>query len=146
MLMVWVGLSTSGCCGDLVKKAGEKVAEKAIEEATGGDASVAIGDNVDLSKLPSVFRYPGATGKGQISQNAPTGLGTVYILQTTDPVEKVKAHYANISGFKQLVKMDSPNGTTYSYESADGKAGFHITIAVANGTTGITIVHSINKP
>ena len=42
-----IALGSTGCCGDfaetVAKKAAEKAAEKVMEEQTGGDASVALG-------------------------------------------------------------------------------------------------------
>ena len=67
-LAVSAVLWTAGCCDKLAEKTAEKAAEKAVEEATGGDASISLGDNVDISDLPTAFRYPGAKAKGRFSQ------------------------------------------------------------------------------
>jgi hypothetical protein len=139
-------LSVSGCCDKVVEKAAEKAAEKAVEEATGGDASVAFGENVDISDLPAAFRYPGAKARGRFSQNMPTGAGTAYIMESDDALARVKAHYAAISGYKQLAKMDTPQSTVYNYETASGKESYHITVTQNGGKTGITIVSTKNAP
>lgn len=132
----------TGCCD----RVAEKAAEKAIEEATGGDASVAFGDNVDVSALPPAFRYPGATPKGRFSQNAPTGKSTVYVLESADDAAKVNTHYASVSGYKQLLKMNNNQSTIYNYEDASGKQSYHVTVAPSGPTTAITVVHTEQAP
>lgn len=145
-LAVGLGLSVAGCCDKVVEKAAEKAAEKAVEEASGGDASIAFGENVDISDLPAAFRYPGAKARGRFSQNMPTGAGTAYIMESDDALVKVKAHYAAISGYKQLAKMDTPQSTVFNYETASGKESYHITVTQNGAKTGISIVYTKNAP
>lgn len=142
LLALMLAIGSAGCC----EKLAEKAAAKAVEEATGGDASLAFGNDVDISDLPAAFRYPGAKGKGRFAQNMPTGAGTAYILESDDPVGKVKAHYAVIGGYKQVLKMDTTDGTMYNYEDASGAESFHVTVVPSGGKTGITVVHTKNKP
>jgi len=138
-----VGLT--GCCDKFVEKAAEKAAEKAVEEATGGDASLAIGDNVDISALPVAFRYPGVKAKGRFAQNTPTGSGTVYMLESDDPIAKVKAHFEALTGYKQTAKMDTADGSMFAYEAAPGES-YNVVLSPTAGKTVITITHAKDKP
>jgi len=138
LLSTVVAWSVAGCCGDLVEKATQKAAEKAIEKATEGDASVSLGGNADISDLPEKFRYPGATSKAKVNSNGPQGANTVFLLESSDPGPKVRAHYGAITGFKQTNKSEINEMLSVVYEVSPGET-YTITVTPGSPMTSIVI-------
>ncbi|MCU0679487.1 MAG: hypothetical protein MUC28_03535 [Planctomycetes bacterium] len=109
IMLLAAGLAlTLSACGSPSKQASERIAEKAIEDATGGQADVDInnnevnveteegsfraGEEVDLpADFPSDVYVYGGTIKAVITNNNPKG-HTVSI-ETADEAAKVKTAY-----------------------------------------------------
>jgi hypothetical protein len=145
LLATVVGIGNAGCCEKVTKKVATRATEIAVEKASGGDASVRIGDDVDISDLHKSFQYPGARAKGRLSQTSSSDTGTTYIMESSDAYSKVKTHYEGMKGYKEVMKMDTSDGAIYSYEDTSSHESFHVTVTESGGKTLITVMHSKKK-
>ncbi len=132
-----VGLN-SGCmkCGE---KAGEKIAEKAVQAASGGKAKVDVG-SVDISGLPANLRYPGAVAKAKWEISTDEGTGTNYSFETTDPKAQVIDFYKNaLSSWKKSMTSETPEVTTMAFTGPDEKEMVIVTIGTEQGKSTINL-------
>jgi hypothetical protein len=137
-------------CRKAPQSLGKRIAEKAIEGASGGKAKVDLGatGNVDISGLPEALRYPGAKAVGRFSSADAAGQGAAYVFETADPVASVTAFYAKaLAGWKSSMQMQTENGTVMGYSSADDKQSAVITIGTddAKKTTSLSIVYGTKQ-
>ena len=140
-----LALSVSGGCGKLAEKITGKAIEKAVEESSGGDASLSLDGNIDISDIPAAFRYPGMKGVARIAQNTSTSTGTVYMLESEDSLEKVKTHYEAIAGYKQISKLEQPGiDPVFTYETAP-KESCIIQLSTRSAKTAIILTFAKEK-
>ncbi len=141
-------------CG---KKVEEKVAEKIIEQQTGGKADVDISDESvsiktkdgefkmnagDNAKLPEdfpsdVFVYKNAEVK--MTMALPQGSSVSF--QTKDSKDKVVAKYKKemkSKGWSQEMAMDMGEGTSLTYKK--GERGVQVMVATDDDFTLITVI------
>jgi hypothetical protein len=139
--------ATSGCDALVRKvreKAAEKVAEEAAERGAGGNVSVDLGRDVDVSDLDKAFRYPGAKAKIRMEQSGPKGEGTMYAFETTDSLSQVVSFYEkSFKGYTRVGKLDTPNGTVLSYQGKSHQ--YAVTVASSGAKTAITIFRAKEK-
>lgn len=138
MLMANVGCMK---CGENIA---ERALEKAVEAGSGGKAKIDIGGNVDLSDLPAFLRYPGAKGQSKWSMSGEEGTGTVYALESGDPLKKVVDWYKSSlsgAGWKQGSQMETTDSTMLLYGSPDEKQMATVTIASEDKQTTIVVMY-----
>ena len=138
-------ISLPACGKNPAEKAGEKIAGKALEAATGGKAKVDVGSSVDLSGLPAHLRYSNAKAIASWTINEKESKGTYYGLETADPVPTVKAFYKqNQAGWKESMTMDNADASMLTYISPDEKQSAIITITAdkEKNKTVIAIVYT----
>jgi hypothetical protein len=149
-LLVSFAVVASFSCRKASQALGKRIAEKAIEGASGGKAKVDLGatGNVDISGLPEALRYPGAKAVGRWSSSDATGQGAAYVFETADPIGSVTAFYTKaMAGWKSSMNMQTDKGTVMGYASADDKQTAVITVAAddAKKTTSLTIVYGTKQ-
>jgi len=131
-------------CGRCGQKAAESLAEKAIEQATGGKAKIDIGGagNVDLSNLPAALRYPGAKAVSATTITTKDGTGTSYVLETPDHVATVTEYYKKaMPDWKEGATMQSQDGTVYIAANPENTEGMSVSISRDETKTTIGIMH-----
>jgi hypothetical protein len=149
-LLVSFAVVASFSCRKASESVAKKLAEKAIEHASGGKTKVDLGatGNVDISGLPEALRYPGAKAVGRWSTTDASGQGAAYIFETADPIGSVTAFYTKaLVGWKSSMNMQTDKGTVMGYSSADDKQTAVITVATddAKKTTSLTIVYGTKQ-
>jgi len=149
-LLLSMAVVASFSCRKASESVAKKIAEKAIEGASGGKAKVDLGatGNVDISGLPEALRYPGAKGVQKLSMGNEEGTGTSYIFETGDKVSDVTAFYKKaLAGWKSSMTLESEKGTVMGYTTTDEKATAVITVAANSDkpTATISIVYSTKK-
>lgn len=135
-----VGLN-SGCmkCGE---KAGEKIAERAVQAASGGKAKVDVG-SVDISSLPANLRYPNAVAKAKWEIATDEGTGTNYSFETPDPKAQVIEFYKNaLSSWKKSMTSETPEATTMAFASPDEKEMVIVVVGTGDGKTTLNLTHT----
>lgn len=131
-------------CGRCGQKAAESLAEKAIEQASGGKAKIDLSGsgNVDLSNLPAPLQYPGAKAVSATTITTKDGKGTTYIFETADPVASVTAYYKKaMPGWKESATMQSADATMYIAANPDNSEGITVTISREDNKTTIGLMH-----
>ena len=137
-----------GCmvCGEgLSEKIAEKAMEKAAEVGSGGKAKIDVGSKVDISALPGYLHYPGVTAKGKFSMSGGDGQGTVWGLETADPVQKVKDWYKKSlegKGWKENATMDTGEGMMIMYVAPDEKEIVTVVLSTEKGKTVIALTQA----
>ncbi len=128
-----VAVTSFGCmkCGQNVsQKIAEKAIEGAVDKATGGRASIQVGKDVDISDMPALLRYPGATATGRYSLTGKEGTGTVYTFETEDPAASVADFYKKaLAGWKKSSTMESEGAMVMSYGTENEKEFVTLTIS-----------------
>jgi hypothetical protein len=129
-------------CRKASQAVSKKIAEKAIERASGGKAKVDLGavGNVDISGLPDALRYPGAKALAKFSMSGEEGKGSSYTFETADPAADVVAFYKKaLVGWKTSMTMETEKGTVMGFSSADEKQSAVITVSPEDKKTAISI-------
>jgi len=149
-LLVSFAVVASFSCRKASQSLGKKIAEKAIQGATGGKAKVDLGalGNVDISGLPEALRYPGAKAVAKFSMSGEGGQGTSYVFETADPVASVTAFYKSaLAGWKSSMAMETDKGTVLGYSTADEKQTAVITVAADSDKkkTSLSILFSTKQ-
>lgn len=147
-LVVVFGAGCMKCGENLAKKATEKALEAAVDKASGGKSNIDLSGNVDLSGLPDLLKYPGAKGTAKWSMTGDEETGTAYSLETADAKDVVVAWYKSgleSSGWKQAATIETAEGTSLTYGTADGKETGHVTISTSGAKTAIVVLYS-RKP
>jgi len=142
--VVVAGFGCMKCGQNVSQKIAEKAIEGAVDKATGGKASIDVG-NVDLSGLPAFLHYPGATAKGRFSMSGKEGTGTVYTFETKDPAASVADFYKKaLAGWKNSSTMESGEATIMSYGTETEKEFVTLTISKEkdSNTTSLTLLYS----
>lgn len=141
VLLVMSVIFATGCmkCGE---KAGKKVAERMVEQATGGKAKVEVG-TVDISALPAYLRYPNAMAKGKFEITSEEGSGIHWTFETSDPAGNVVEFYKNaLSGWKRSVTAETPEATTMFFGSPDEKEAMVVVVGSEGGKTTLNLSHT----
>lgn len=139
-LIVLIGLD-AGCmkCGE---KAGERLAERALEAASGGKAKVDVG-SVDISSLPAHLRYPNAVAKAKWEISSDEGKGTNYTFESSDPKAKVVEFYNTALGnWKKSMTSETPEATTMAYVSPGEDEMVFIVIGTEQDKTTFNLTHT----
>ena len=149
-LLVSFAVVASFSCRKASESVAKKLAEKAIERASGGKTKVDLGavGNVDVSALPEALRYPGAKAVAKFSMSGEEAKGTSYVFETADPVVSVTAFYKNaLAGWKSSMAMETDKGTVMGYSTADEKQSAVITIAADSDKkkTSLSILFSTKQ-
>ncbi len=142
--------ATSLACGagekvreGITEMSGEKIAEKVLEGASGGNLAVDGGAAVDLADLPPILRPPNVTARGRMNMTNEGGTGTLYMLETTDPAATVLAWYkTSLASWKLATELATGDGTMLLYNSPDDSVYAQITVASGEeGKVAVTILH-----
>lgn len=131
-------------CGRCGQKAAESLAEKAIEQASGGKAKIDLSGsgNVDLSNLPAPLRYPGARAVSATTITTKEGKGTTYIFESADPVASVTEYYKKaMPGWKESATMQSADATMYIAANPDNSEGITVTVSREENKTTIGLLY-----
>ncbi len=107
-----VFLSNVGCfpC-NLSQKIAEKAVEEKIKHETGEDVDVDISSSSEALRLiPAPLRYPGAHVKGKVTSSTEKGKGSVVVLSTNDPLNKVIRFYKNRPGYSVILNATTLRG------------------------------------
>lgn len=121
-MVVVADVNCTRCGQGISEKLAEKAMEGAVNKATGGKANIDLGGNVDLSGLPALLRYPGATAKSRWSVSGEQGSGTVYAFETVDPPATVVNFYKQaLSGWKSSSVAETGETTILVYTSDNEK-------------------------
>ena len=143
--VVVAGFGCMKCGQNVSQKIAEKAMEGAVEKATGGKANIDVGSNVDLSGLPALLHYPGATAKARWSMSGKEGTGTVYSFETKDPIAAVVDFYKKaLAGWKNSSTMESGDATILVYGTEDEKQFVTLTVSREkdSNTTSLTLLYS----
>jgi len=141
-LVLSLAVVASFSCRKASEAVAKKIAEKAIEGASGGKAKVDLGavGGVDVSSLPEALRYPGAKGVAKFSMSGEEGKGTSYVFETADPVANVTAFYKKaLVGWKTSMTMETEKGTVMGYVTPDEKQSAIITIGADDSKKKTTL-------
>jgi hypothetical protein len=149
-LFLSLAMVASFSCRKASESVAKKIAEKAIEGASGGKAKVDLGatGNIDISGLPETIRYPGAKAIGKFSVSGEEGKGTSYIFETADPAGNVTAFYKKaLTGWKTSMTMESENGVVMGYATPDEKQSAIITVAAdeKKSKTTVSIIYTTKQ-
>lgn len=139
MLLALTISINAGCikCGE---KTSRKIAEKMVEQATGGKIDVGT---VDVSDLPANLRYPGATARAKWAATGKDGTGTVWVFEINDPKPQVVDYYKKaLASWKTSFTSETPEATTLMFVSPDEKEFIALTIGSENGKTTLNITHT----
>ncbi len=140
-LAVVTGVGCTRCGQDV----SQKMAEKAVERATGGKANIDVGSNVDLSGLPVTLHYPGAAAKARWSMSKEGTTGTVYTFETKDPTTAVIGFYKKaLAGWKNSSTMESDGATVLVYGTENEKEFVTLTVSKEkeSNMTSLTLLYS----
>lgn len=148
-------------CKKAAEKASEGLAEKMIEQSSGGKVDVDLKNGgativdketgntttVDAKggKMPegwpkNITQYPGSKVTQSSATDTEKGKSFSIILETTDAVDKVNEYYAKElkgAGFKKSTEMTREDGVTVFYQS--DKDILTMTIFKENGKTLLSI-------
>ena len=148
-------------CKKAAETASEGLAEKMIEQSSGGKVDVDLKDSsativdketgstttVDAKggKMPegwpkNIPQYPGSKVTQSSSTDTEKGKSFSLIIETQDAVEKVNEYYAKElkgAGFKKTTEMSKEDGVTVFYQSE--KDVLTMTIFKENGKTLLSI-------
>lgn len=129
-------------CMKCSEKAGEKIVEQSIKQATGGKAKVDVG-SVDISALPENLRYPNAVAKGKFEIASEDGRGINWNFETTDPAGQVVEFYKNaLSSWKRSATSETPEVTTMIFGSPDEKEMVIVAVGKEEGgKTTLNLTH-----
>lgn len=139
-VLVITGLLALACgFGDKLKEqAAEDVFEKALEEA-GGDGSIEldVGQEIDISDLPEWLSYPNAKATGKMTLAQEGEEGTMYVLETADPMATVATWYKTaMATWEQSASFETTESTQLVYSDGAGQA---VQLTLATDTTSTTI-------
>ena len=143
--VVVTGFGCMKCGQNVSQKIAEKAIEGAVNKTTGGRASINVGSDVDLSGLPEVLRYPGASAKARWSNSQGGATGSVYTFETRDPSASVVDFYKKaLAGWKNSSTMESGDATVLSYGTEDEKQSVTLTVSTDKDThlTSFTLFYS----
>lgn len=143
VMTIW---SNTGCmkCGE---KSSERIAEKMIEQASGGKAKMDVG-TVDISGLPLNLRYPNAVAKikWEVTDPDKKETGTVWSFETKDPATQVAQFYKNaLASWKQSMIAENQESTTMVFISPNEQEMVSITITADEEKTTLTITYTTKK-
>lgn len=165
-ILLWVALvlllAFAAGCKKAGQTAGENIAEKAIEQGSGGKVKVDIkkdgatfvnketGEKTTVQtgqggKMPegwpsSIPQYPGSSVTQSSATDTGKGKAFSIVLETQDAVDKVNEYYGKElkgAGFKKTTEMTREDGITAFYESPKG--ALTMTVFTENGKTVISI-------
>lgn len=134
-------VSNTGCmkCGE---KASEQVAERMIEQASGGKVKADVG-TVDISDLPQHLRYPNAVAKAKWQANTEDGAGTMWAFETQDPRPQVVQFYKNaLASWKSSLTSETQEMTMLMYASPDEKEFVAINVTTQDKGTALQITYT----
>jgi len=134
-------VANTGCmkCGE---KASEKVAEKMVEQTSGGKVKADFG-TVDISDLPQNLRYPNAVAKAKWQVNSEDGSGTVWAFETKDARSQVVQFYKRaLSGWKSSLTSETQDMTMLMYASQDENEFVIINVSSQDSGTQLQITYT----
>ncbi len=145
-IMVMTIWSNTGCmkCGE---KSSERIAEKMVEQATGGKAKMDVG-TVDISGLPVNLRYPNAVASIKLDVTGPDKkeTGTIWSFETKDPATQVAQFYKNaLASWKQSMIAETQETTTMVFVSPNEQETVSIIITADKEKTTLNIAYTTKK-
>jgi hypothetical protein len=124
-LLILAVVLGAGCSGGSSEKDAKADAERrmgeALSKAGAGQTKVDLGSkgSVDLSGLPEILRFPGATALAHTANGGPGG-GDMYVLQSDQEPTQVAEHYKQqLASWKQVHAMEGNGTTALVYLSPD---------------------------
>jgi hypothetical protein len=140
VLGLFAFLSLACGFGDKLKEqAAEEVFEQALEEAgAAGEVELDVGQEIDISDLPPWLSYPNAKATGKMTLAQDGDEGTMYVLETADPVDTVADWYkAALSTWEQSASFETGGSMQLVYTDGANQA-VQLTLAAEGEQTAIS--------
>jgi hypothetical protein len=144
--VVAVEVGCAKCSKDLAERVAEEATERIVENRTGENVEVDAGGTVDIADLPEFLRYPGMTATGKFSLSSSEGKGTVWSLESKDPLAKVGDWYRKsleAQGWTKGAEMETGESLMLMWTTADEKETISVMLLTEDGKTTVSLTHAI---